>query len=123
MRYTPKQYAEALSELLTEAPAEKRTGLIRNFSLLIKRHRAERLVPQIAAITDKLLDKDRGREPLTILTAKEETAASVSRTISGQGEQKILLQPDLIGGVKITRDEWRVDSSLQNRIKILRNSI
>jgi F-type H+-transporting ATPase subunit delta len=91
--------------------------------LLLVRKRREALLNQIVAEYDKLELAGSGRESLEIVTAREaapgeldQLVARLSRTYGKNFEVTRRVDPALLGGVRITMGDRRIDGSLAGRL-------
>jgi len=91
--------------------------------LLLVRKRREALLEEIVAQYDKLEEQARGAQTLKIETAKELSAAEIADIVRRLGasykasfDVKQIVNPALIGGVRITMGDRRIDGSLAGRL-------
>lgn len=101
-----------------------------NALLLLVRKRREPLLAEIIRQYDALQMQARGAEPLTIATAKplsgEDLRALVARLESAYGKKFDVTQqvdPGLIGGVRITMGDRRIDGSVEGRLEELSRTL
>jgi len=91
--------------------------------LLLVRKRREALLEEIVAQYAKLEEQARGAQTLKIETAKELSAAEIADIVRRLGtsykttfDVKQIVNPALIGGVRITMGDRRIDGSLAGRL-------
>jgi len=109
--------------LLKEAFGKSLSATALNALLVLVRKRREALLPAIASEYDKLALAAAGKEPLEIVTAHElapnELNTIVVRLARIYGKSFDVTQridADLLGGVRITMGDRRVDGSLAGRL-------
>jgi F-type H+-transporting ATPase subunit delta len=98
--------------------------------LLLVRKRREALLPTIASEYRKMQLQARGEEPLTVTTAREldfnELRSMVERLERLYGrkfEVKQVVDPKLIGGVRILMGDRRVDGTVSGRLETLARTL
>ena len=91
--------------------------------LLLVRKRRENMVEEIVAQYDVLEQQARGAQPLRVTSARELTKTEldgiVARLAQAYGTQFDVTQsvdPELIGGVRITMGDKRVDGTIAGRL-------
>lgn len=91
--------------------------------LLLIRKRREALLGPIVAEYEKLALADTGREPLEITSARrlppaelEQLVARLGRIYGKRFEVKQTIDPALLGGVRITMGDRRVDGTIAGRL-------
>jgi F-type H+-transporting ATPase subunit delta len=91
--------------------------------LLLIRKRREALLAPIVAEYDKLALAASGREPLEITSARKLTAAELERLVArlarlyGRSfEVKTTVDPALLGGLRITMADRRIDGTVAGRL-------
>ena len=116
--------------MLSSAFAGKADEIALHSVLLLVRKRRESLLPEIVAQYQALELRAQGAEPLTVTSAKElspeELRAMVTRLEQVYGkkfEVRQAVEPGLIGGVRITMGDRRVDGSVAGRLEELTRSL
>jgi len=116
----PRSKKEAL---LKEALGNSLSVTALHALLLLVRKRREALLPAIAAEYDKLALAAAGKEPLEIVTARELAPSELntivvrlSRVYGKSFDVTQRIDEGLLGGVRITMGDRRVDGSLAGRL-------
>jgi len=98
--------------------------------LLLVRKRRESLLPAIASEYRKMQLETRGEEALTVTTARELGAGEVramvarlERLYAKKFEVKQVVDPTLIGGVRILMGDRRVDGTVSGRLENLARTL
>lgn len=98
--------------------------------LLLVRKRREALLPEIVVAYRNLQRAARGAEPLIIASAKPLSEAQVaelvgvlSKTYAKTFEVTCKVDADLIGGVRVTMGDKRIDGSVAGRLESLTRSL
>ncbi len=109
--------------LLAEAFGSRVDDIVLHTTLLLVRKRREALLPSIVTEYEKLALEAARKEPLEIVSARElapdELAGIVARLESSYGkafEVKARTDESLLGGVRITMGDLRIDGSLAARL-------
>jgi len=116
----PRSQKEAL---LKEAFGNSLSATALHALLLLVRKRREALLPAIASEYDKLALDAAGKEPLEIVTAHELAQSELntivvrlSRVYGKSFDVTQRIDPELLGGVRLTMGDRRVDGSLAGRL-------
>lgn len=98
--------------------------------LLLVRKRREALLPAIVSEYRKMELQARGEEPLTVTTARDldfnELAAMVERLerlYKKKFDVKLVVNPKVIGGVRILMGDRRVDGTVSGRLENLARTL
>jgi len=118
MRYSPKNYAVALSKSLQESKEER--NLFANFLKLIKKNGDQKILPRILEEFKKIEIKRGGGSRVKIEFAREPLEAqvkSITRKFGNRDWVETSLNPSLVAGVRITIDgESEIDNSLARKL-------
>lgn len=120
MKYSPKLYAQAFSELAIE-PLEKvkEMELVKNFFEVIKKNNDIHQLKKISEETEKLLRMKSGHRKITIESARKINHSNIGLKNFLKPDDVIeeKMDPELIAGIKITvNDEMQFDGSLKRKI-------
>lgn len=124
MKYTIKQYAEALHDALEEArDDDARKSMIRRFMMALRRNRASMHLERIIAAFEKYYLSKRNVRKIEIRTAselKEEDRKTIADLTGKNAIIDVIIQPDLLAGMTITiDDELMIDASGKRRLERL----
>jgi len=110
-------------ELLARAFDGKLDDIARNTILLLVRKRREALLGEIASEYERLALESAGKEPLEIVSARaldqseiDEIVARLGRSSGKRYDVRTRTDAALLGGVRLTTSDRRVDGSLAARI-------
>ena len=116
--------------VLTEAFEGKAHDVALHTLLLLVRKRREALLEAILAEYEKLEMEERGGEPLTITSARELSkdelntmVARLEKLYSTKFEVTQNIDASLIGGVRVTMGERRIDGSVAGRLDELSRTL
>ena len=109
--------------LLLEAFGSKVSDVALHTLLLLVRKRREALLAPIATEYEKLARAAAGKEPLEIVSARplgpnelDEIVARLGRTYGKAFDVTARTDPSLLGGMRITMGDRRIDGSLSGRL-------
>lgn len=123
MKYSPKQYAQALYESLKEA---KDTALVfRNFYNLLVRNNDLKLLNKIIEKIEEIDKEERGVVEVKISSVKKLDAEIIEklRGLIKKAEIKEEVDPSLIGGLKVQIGDLLIDGSIRAKLNKLRQSL
>lgn len=133
MKIKPKQYAVALYETLAGLSREKTDFVIGNFVKFLVKNNILRSAPQIINHFQKYANKKEGVVELKIKTPhkfKSETIAEIKNALPGLLNKKIEkinvteeIVENLIGGFILECDDFIFDSTIKNKLKIIKNNL
>ncbi|MEK7137900.1 MAG: F0F1 ATP synthase subunit delta [Patescibacteria group bacterium] len=121
MKYSPQNYALALSSVLAKSKEDK--TVFSNFLKVIKKNGDQKILPKILDAFKKIEIKKKGGSHIKLEFAHEPTEAqikSVTRKFSSHDWVETSTNPSLVAGVRITFDEEReIDNSLARKLNKL----
>lgn len=129
MRFSIRQYAEALLELEGEIEAGQASAVAHNFIQRLSRAREGAKLPQIVREAERLLSERKNVMAVDILTACE-ADADMQKTLRTKAEQlfpgkkietKFLVDSSLIGGAQFRSDELLYDASIAASVRSLKS--
>jgi F-type H+-transporting ATPase subunit delta len=101
-----------------------------NFIMLLVSKNRENLIKTIAYCYKILFNQENGKIACQIISARELTNDAKNRIIQFIEQNtklkpipEYLLEPNLIGGMKIKIDNWVYDATIQNKLKNLRRNL
>lgn len=123
MRYSAKQYATALYDVLGKAGEGKEfSSRVRSFLGMLKKHGALKFLPSILKIVERLF-RAKEAEIASPQSLSRESLAALQELLGPSYSIKEKTAPELIGGMVLTWDDWRVDASVRGQLKNLRSGI
>ena len=109
--------------LLAQSFASRVDDIALHTTLLLIRKRRESLLPSIVSEYQKLALAAAGKEPLEIVSARDlapnelsDIVARLGRTYGKAFDVTARTDPSLLGGVRITMGDLRIDGSLAGRL-------
>lgn len=133
MKYTSKQYAEALYEILKDKSSDEKLALFQNFIKLLK---SKKDFKKLRFIESELLEIERSEknivdvEILSPFTVSNKTKNEIKKIFSFfvSGDEKEIriknkIDEDLIGGFKARMGDYLVDASVRNLLLKLKKNI
>lgn len=126
MKYTPKQYAQALYESLKEVKEEDADLISKNFYNILLRNNDLKLVNKIIENIEEIDKKERNIFEVKISSADKLTPETISklRTLMGDRAQiKEKVNPKLIGGLKIQIEDLLIDGTIKEKLNKLKRSL
>lgn len=119
--YSSKQYAQMLSESLSGIGGGLFSLRARNFFEHLLRRRAWKLLPRILEHLERI-ERERQGQRLVAVTSALALEAEERRQLSsvcGAGQIQEQVDPALIAGVIVVRDDIRLDGSVRGRLRKL----
>lgn len=124
MKYSAKQYAQALYDSLKEA---KDVDLVfRNFYGILLRNNDLKLINKIIEKIEEIDKEERGVIEVELTSAKEIDKASVleiGNLIGEKVEIKQTIDPSLITGLKLQINDLLIDGSIKAKLNKLRQNL
>ncbi len=123
MKYTPKQYAAALYDLLDQHPGDASPDIVRRFIMLLSRNRDLSLWRRIVEAFERLYYVRQGKTRAIVSTAQTSKADYVRSVLGKTSDTAVRTDPHLIGGVAIRIGDKLIDNSVQSRMERLREAL
>ena len=123
MRYSTKQYARALVELINENKTKDLNKIFKDFSNMLSKNADTVLKNDILYFTAKYLDEKENNLRIEVTTS-EKMDVKLPKEIQGKKvikENKV--DPSILGGVKIKIGDILIDNSVKNRLDLLQEAI
>ena len=123
MKYRPEQYAKALFAACHEKSDAEQKKIIKRFTDLLVRHQAMGKTHAICAAYEKLELRNKGMRSVRLETASlasEKLKNEIHRVLGKNIHIKEVVNPDLLGGLKILiDDEILIDASARRQMEEL----
>ncbi|MEK9173176.1 MAG: F0F1 ATP synthase subunit delta [Patescibacteria group bacterium] len=118
MKYSPKDYALALSSIFEKSKDEKH--LISTFLKVVRKNGDQKILPKILEVFKKTEVRKNGGSHIKVEFAretKEVQIKSILKQFSPKDWVETSINPSLIAGVRITLDgEREIDNSLSRKL-------
>ncbi|MDO8558392.1 MAG: F0F1 ATP synthase subunit delta [bacterium] len=122
MKYSAKHYARALSESLRDAQKEEFSIRIKTFFGILRKHRALKLLPSILKIVEELM-QGKGAEALVAKKLPQKTLIQIQKLFGTEYIVKEKTVPEVLGGMVLMWDDWRVDGSVRGKLQKLKSHV
>lgn len=130
MRYTAKQYAQALMEALERSGPNDTNQILDNFAKTLAENNDTRQFESIAEEFHKLELEKKGMKLAEVTTAREmnhetekQVIETLNRVMKTDVELKKKVDAGLIGGCVIRVEDTVIDASIRNSLEELRNKL
>lgn len=123
MRYSPTQYAKALSGLIEETPAAKRRETVQKFLDALAKHGALPLLSEIVREFERAADKKAGLHDVLISAPERLGEGAVARKLPFKARVTAVRDVRLKGGAVVEVDGVRVDNSIKMRMERMREAL
>ncbi len=130
MKYSAKQYAQALMESLEDVAPKDEDLVINNFAALLAENNDLRLFEEISAEFHKLELAKKGIKQVEITSAhplskdnEEKILNELNKIVKGKVEVKKNVDEKLIGGVVIRMEDQMIDTSVKNQLEQLKEDL
>lgn len=121
MRYTPKQYAKALYELLAEAKEGERADMVKRFARVLWERQDAGKFKDIARAFREYARMKEERVHVEITAASD---LKVSDAVFGKNADVVIKKdPSLLGGVILKIDDLLVDNSVRGRLRRFKKAL
>lgn len=124
MRISPKHYAQALYEALSEVTSEQRTEVIQNFLHMIHMRGQIKWLSEIVREVEELLRRESGEMHVNVTAAHDIDHKYISNTVQELvGDENIVMERQvdnsLLGGLRIETKDKRWDMSVRGQLRAL----
>ena len=130
MKYTAKQYAEALMDSLTDTDPKDQNLVLDNFAAVLASNNDLRMFDDIAAEFHKLELAKKGIKQVEVTSAhpinaenEKEILHELNKLVKGHYELDKKVDEKIIGGVVIRMDDQMIDASVKNNLEELKNNL
>jgi F-type H+-transporting ATPase subunit delta len=130
MKYSPKQYAQALMEALENSSPKDESLVLDNFVKVLVENSHLRMFEEISEEFHKLELRKKGLKQVEVTTARPITQENqhgiiqeLNKIVKGNIELKKKVDENLIGGVIIKVDDQMLDASVKNDLEQLKKEL
>lgn len=130
MKYSAKQYAEALFDSLSVTAPKDQDRVLENFVTTLAQNNDLRLFDLIAEEFHRIELKAKGQTLAKVTTATPLTAQAekniikqLNEAIKGKVEIQKKIDKDLVGGVLIQMEDVQIDASVKHSLENLKNNL
>lgn len=130
MRFSAKQYAKALMDVLSDTDPKDTDKVLDNFARTLSENSDLRLYDQIAEEFHKLELAQQGIRQVEVKSAKPLNRENekiileeLNKLVKGRIELKKSIDERLIGGVVIQMEDQVLDASVKNQLEQLKNNL
>lgn len=130
MKYSAKNYAQALMESLESADPKDENQILDNFVKILAENNDLRLFEQISDEFHKLDLNKQGISQVEVTTAhpisrenEQQIIRQLNKIVKGNLELKKKVDEQLIGGVVIRVDDRMIDASVKNNLEQLKKEL
>ncbi len=112
MKYSTKNYAEALYSLHKEKP----DSFAKEYAKFLMQNNLLKLLPKIEKNLLKIIEKKEGKKTILVEGADKISVENILEKIDKNNFISIKINPALVKGVRITVGEDRFDNSVKRRL-------
>jgi F-type H+-transporting ATPase subunit delta len=130
MKFSPKQYAQALMDSLEETDPKHAELILDNFVSILAANNDLRMYDEIASEFHKIELKKKGIKQAEVISAKpiskeneQMILQELNKLVKGHYELKKKIDEQLIGGVVIRIDDQMIDASIKNELEELKEEL
>ena len=130
MRYSAKQYAQALMDSLADTDPKDSDKVLDNFVKVLAENNDIRLFEQISEEFHKMELAKKGIKQVEVTSAhpinhenEKEILHELNKLVKGNYELKKKVDESLIGGVVLRMDDQMLDASVKNNLQQLKNEL
>ncbi len=123
MSHSPKQYSQIFLSFLERTPASEHKKFIRSFAELLEENNDLKNEDEILFAIEQALYHHQNKIKVEV-TERKSNSVSVPKKIAGKDtEVRNMIDPVVLGGLRIKIGDTVIDNSLQTRIKNLKNAL
>ena len=130
MKFTAKQYAQALFDSITSTNPKDQENVLDNFVEVLAQNNDLKLFDQISEEFHKLELKEKGKIQAEVTTATPLTPSSeknliheLNELVKSQVELKKRVDENIVGGVVIQIEDTVIDASVKKSLEDLKNNL
>jgi F-type H+-transporting ATPase subunit delta len=130
MKYSAKNYAQALFDSLSESNPKDHDAVLDNFVKLLAENNDLRMFDDISQEFHKLDLAKKGIKQVEVSTAhpishdtEKEIIKELNKLVKGDFELKKKIDEQLLGGVVIQMDDQVLDASIKNNLEQLKQDL
>jgi len=126
MKYSPKQYAQALYDSLKDVKEGEIDLIFKNFYSILLRNNDLKLINKIIEKIEEIDKEERGVVEVEVTGAKEidkDLVSKLRNLIGKKAEIQEKVDPGLIGGLKIQINDLLIDGSIKAKLNKLKRSL
>lgn len=121
MKYTPKQYARALYELLAGSPVKDSNSVLRGFVNALRENNDLSRGEEIMSWFEKIYHEESGKPLFEVKVAEEKSEKILAQEI--KGDVRFKKDRGLVGGARIRVGDLMVDNTIKVRLERLRAAL
>ncbi len=123
MKYTPRQYANALLLATQGKTQQEQAQVLTRFWTILRNNKAAKLLPKILASYERLHRASTGKEYVAITTAQKlpegALLSALEHTLGKQIEYSMAVDPSLLGGAVLRIGDTQLDGSVRMALQRL----
>lgn len=130
MKFSPKQYAQALMGALESASPQDQELVLDNFVKVLVENNDQRLCEEIYDEICKCELQNKGIQQIEVISARpinpeneRQILNKLNQIVSGKFELKKKVDESLIGGVVIRMEDQVLDASVKNNLEQLKKEL
>ncbi len=123
MKYSPKQYAQAFSELLKNEKGDKLRALAKKCAEELFKNNAGGMWPEIEKEIENIADREGGVKRILIETTEAPSGETLKKYFEKGTKISLVKNPEVLGGIKAEMGDVRVDDTIQMRLNKLRKTL
>ncbi len=128
MKFTVKQYAQSLYEVLTDSNPKDHDRVIENFISILKTNEDLSAYEKIVNEVDELFQTDSETSKIEVTAANEKSITpgllkELNKLAKGKSEITTKVDDKIIGGVIIRVDDQLIDASISTQLQNLEKDL